>query len=296
MCQEGYPTVKFYDSVLNESFVKYGKIISTSYSRQGRQCRWKSCIRFGTVNVGTISGRANEIVEILIRQKVDLCCLQETRWRGGSACLIKENNTIYKLFWCGDQSGFGGVGMLAEKWVNNSISVKRYDHCCLQLRFLVGTTIVNVICCYALQSGLSAEEDTFYERVFSIVASVPEEEMLVLGGDFGEHCAGFEGVHGGSGHGIRNQDGLRILNFCVANKLAITNTFFCKNKSRFITFSSGGNHTQIEFILVRRAQLKNIQDTKVTLSKFSKITRVIYPKNHPNQKCGYWLIPPNTLY
>ena len=59
---------------------------------------------------------------------------------------------------------------------------------------------------------MSAEEkDTFYERVFSIVASVPEEEMLVLGGDFnghvGEHSAGFKGVHGGSGYGMRNQDG-----------------------------------------------------------------------------------------
>ena len=36
--------------------------------------------------------------------------------------------------------------MLAEKWINNVISVKRYDHRCLQLRFLVGTTILNVIC------------------------------------------------------------------------------------------------------------------------------------------------------
>ena len=62
---------------------------------------------------------------------------------------------------------------------------------------------------------------------------------------------------------MRNQDGLRILDFCVANKLTITNTFFCNNKSRLITFSSGGNHTQIDFIFVRRAQLKNIKDTKV---------------------------------
>ena len=38
------------------------------------------------------------------------------------------------IFWCGDQSGFGGVRkMFAEKWVNNVISVKRYDHHCLQL-------------------------------------------------------------------------------------------------------------------------------------------------------------------
>ena len=117
--------------------------------------------------------------------------------------------------------------------------------------------IINVICCYAPQSGLSAEEKgTFYERVLSVVASLPKEEMLVLGGDFnghdGDHSAGFEGAHGGSGYGMRNQDGLRVLDFCVANKLAITNTSFCKNKSRLIIFSSGGNHTQIDF---RRAQL-----------------------------------------
>ena len=51
--------------------------------------------------------------------------------------------------------------------------------------------------------------------------------MLVLGGSgnfsghVGEHTAGFEGVHEGSGYGLRNQDGLCILDFCVANELAI---------------------------------------------------------------------------
>ena len=109
---------------------------------------------------------------------------------------------------------------------------------------------------------MSAEEkDTFYERVFSVVASVPEEEMLVLSDDFngyvGNHSAGCKGVHGGSGYGMRNQDRLRILDFCVANKLETTNTFFLKNKSKLITFSSKSNHTQVDFILVR------IKNTKV---------------------------------
>ena len=85
--------------------------------------------------------------------------------------------------------------------------MKKYDYCCLQLRFLVRTTILNVICCYSLQSSFSAvEKDRFYERVFSIVASVPEEEMLVLGDDFnghvGEHSAGLEGLHGDSAYGM----------------------------------------------------------------------------------------------
>lgn len=66
---------------------------------------------------------------------------------------------------------------------------------------------------------------------------------------------------------MRNQDGLDIIDFCVANKLAIPNTFFCKNKSKLITFSSWGSHTKIDFILVRRVQLKNIKDTKVISSE-----------------------------
>ena len=77
--------------------------------------------------------------------------------------------------------------MLAEKLVSSVISVKRYDHCCLQLHFLAGTTILNVICCHA-PSGLSAEEkDTFYETVFGVVAFVPEEKMLALVGYFSGH-------------------------------------------------------------------------------------------------------------
>ena len=32
--------------------------------------------------------------------------------------------------------------MLAEKWVNNIISLKRYDHCYVTLRFLVGKTML----------------------------------------------------------------------------------------------------------------------------------------------------------
>ena len=150
------------------------ELLVQSTSGQGGRPSGKHCIRFGTVNVGTVIGRANEIAE-MFSWKVDLCCLQETRWIGGLASLIKRNNTIYKFIWCGDQSGFGGVEiMLTEKWVNNVIYVKRYDHRCLQLRFLVGTTMLNVTCCYAAQSGLSAEENIFYEGVFSIVASTPK--------------------------------------------------------------------------------------------------------------------------
>ena len=65
--------------------------------------------------------------------------------------------------------------------------------------------------------------------------------MDIFKGYVGDLSAGFEGVHGGSGYGMRNQDGLRILDFGVANKLVITNIFFCKNKSRLVTLSYEGD-------------------------------------------------------
>ena len=36
--------------------------------------------RIGTLNVGTMKGRSNEITDTVARRCIDLCCLQETRW------------------------------------------------------------------------------------------------------------------------------------------------------------------------------------------------------------------------
>ena len=36
-------------------------------------------------NIGTMRGRSSEIVETITRRNIDLCCVQEVRWRGASA-------------------------------------------------------------------------------------------------------------------------------------------------------------------------------------------------------------------
>ena len=60
---------------------------------------------------------------------------------------------------------------------------------------------------------------------------------------------------------------------------------------------------QIKFMMVFDKNVINIPITqgKIPLymlgraiwDKFSKIKRMLYPKNRPNQTCGYWLIIPN---
>mgnify|MGYP001793858940 CR=1 FL=1 len=81
--------------------------------------RLRFCI--ATLNVGTMRGRIGEIVETVSRRKIDLCCLQETRWKGGSARMLSEKVSRYKFFWIGNNKETGGVDiLLAEKYVDRA--------------------------------------------------------------------------------------------------------------------------------------------------------------------------------
>ena len=40
-------------------------------------------LKIASWNIGTMRGRSSEIVETIMRN-VDLCCMQELRWRGAS--------------------------------------------------------------------------------------------------------------------------------------------------------------------------------------------------------------------
>ena len=91
---------------------------------------------------------------------------------------------------------------------------------------------------------------------------------MVLGlGDFNGHvgkCAeGFEGIHGGYGIGKRNVEGRMLLDFCVQKELCVANTWYKKRDERKVTYSSGGNDTEIDFVLVGKKKRKYLRDVKV---------------------------------
>ena len=50
--------------------------------------------RVGTLNVGIMHGRSSEVVKMLTRRAVDLCCIQESRWRGASARIISSKDSM----------------------------------------------------------------------------------------------------------------------------------------------------------------------------------------------------------
>ena len=49
--------------------------------RQQSRCE----VRLGSLNVGTMSGKAVEVVEMMERRRLEVSCIQQTKWNGDRA-------------------------------------------------------------------------------------------------------------------------------------------------------------------------------------------------------------------
>ena len=79
----------------------------------------------GTLIVNTLRGRVCEVVETLSGRKVDVCCIQETRYHGGNCRTIKGKDTRYKLYLSGNDKGTAGEGVfVAEEWIEKVFEVR----------------------------------------------------------------------------------------------------------------------------------------------------------------------------
>ena len=142
-----------------------------------------------------------------------MVCLQEVRWRGSSARWLGSQGSRYKFFWQGCPDGTAGVGVLvAERWVDQVVSVTRVNARLMAVKLVVGERLMNIISAYAPQVGRCYEDkQRFWDDMYDFVGGTPDGEAVFLGGDLngrvGRDAEGYEGVHGGFGFGSRNVEG-----------------------------------------------------------------------------------------
>ena len=70
-------TGKYIESVVNGR-IETGPVRSTSCETPHIK------MKVASWNVDTMRGRSSEIVETITRRNIDLCCVQEVRWKGAS--------------------------------------------------------------------------------------------------------------------------------------------------------------------------------------------------------------------
>ena len=51
--------------------------------------------RFGTWNLGSVSGKGGLVCEELGKRIIDVCCLHQVRWRGQGARILGMKQGIY---------------------------------------------------------------------------------------------------------------------------------------------------------------------------------------------------------
>ena len=74
--------------------------------------------------VGTMTVRSGEVLEVLVRRRMDICCVQEMRWKGSDARMVKgRQGQKYKFVWQGFPEGEYGVGVqFCEEIVDSVVS------------------------------------------------------------------------------------------------------------------------------------------------------------------------------
>ncbi|KAK3565523.1 hypothetical protein QTP86_011938 [Hemibagrus guttatus] len=217
---------------------------------------WKQNI---TLNVPD-QGKGRELADMMERRKVDILCVQETRWKGSKAHSIGAG---FKLFYYGVDSKRNGVGVvLKEEFVRNVLEVKRVSDRVMSLKLEIEGVMLNVVSGYATQVGCELEER---ERFWS------ELDEVMIGADcnghVGEGNTGDEEVMGKFGVKERNLEGQMVVDFAKRMDMGVVNTYFQKREEHRVTYKSGGRRTQVDYILCRRGNLKEISDCKVVVGE-----------------------------
>ncbi|KAK3509784.1 hypothetical protein QTP70_010750 [Hemibagrus guttatus] len=217
-----------------------------------------------------MTGKGRELADMMERRKVDILCVQETRWKGSKARSIGAG---FKLFYYGVDSKRNGVGVvLKEEFVRNVLEVKRVSDRVMSLRLEIEGVMLNVVSGYAPQVGCELEEkERFWSELDEVMESIPTGERVVIGADFNGHVGegnrGDEEVMGKFGVKERNLEGQMVVDFAKRMDMAVVNTYFQKREEHRVTYKSGGRRTQVDYILCRRGNLKEISDCKVVVGE-----------------------------
>ncbi|KAK3524375.1 hypothetical protein QTP70_028018, partial [Hemibagrus guttatus] len=222
------------------------------------------------ISTEELDGKGRELADMMERRKVDILCVQETRWKGSKARSIGAG---FKLFYYGVDSKRNGVGVvLKEEFVRNVLEVKRVSDRVMSLKLEIEGVMLNVVSGYAPQVGCELEEkERFWSELDEVMESIPTGERVVIGADFNGHVGegnrGDEEVMGKFGVKERNLEGQMVVDFAKRMDMAVVNTYFQKREEHRVTYKSGGRRTQVDYTLCRRGNMKEISDCKVVVGE-----------------------------
>ena len=224
-------------------------------------------MRLATRNVGRLQGRSREMVDMLGRRNVDICCLQEVRYRGQGTRMFGIKHK-YKFWWSGRRESRNGVGiMVREELVEDVIEVIKIDLRLMKIKIVWGRRIAQIFSVNVPQQGRpDVEKQEFMEKLSDCIQEVSRSDIVMVAGDMNSHVGkrldGFDDVMECFGLGERNQEEEEMLRLCQDHNMKVINTYLKKRREHLITYKSGDIEMQIDYIMYREKEEIKIKNCK----------------------------------
>ena len=137
-------------------------------------------LRIRSWNIGTLTGKAMEMVDVMIRRKINIMCLQETRCVGKKAKNLSES--VYKIWYTGNDRAKNGVGIIMDKsLVDEVVDVKRIGDRIIMVKVGLRRMTMNIFSIYAPQAGLSEEiKAKLWKDIERLIQMISRGEKVII--------------------------------------------------------------------------------------------------------------------
>ena len=129
---------------------------------------------------------------------IDVCCLQDVRWRGLCSRILAMGGRRYKLWWFAKGDWVGGVEvMVKEELCEKLVEIGRVSSGVMAVVLVFEEDVLWLICGHVQQSGRSFEEkQSFYDKLKGGWGMHSADSFVMcfdeFNGHMGRHIYGFD--------------------------------------------------------------------------------------------------------
>ena len=191
--------------------------------------------------VGTYKDKEEELLNLMKERRLDILGMSETRLKNKESGLDLGDN--YTLIYSGIEQGTTkyGVAILVGPRLSRSIkAVKLVNERIMKISLQLKRGRMHIFQVYAPEQGLTNQiKEQFYEELESEIELLPDNENIIIMGDLngrvGLDRTNLGNVIGPFGEATRNDDGERLIDWCLLNNMSIMNGFFKQRDSHKFT-------------------------------------------------------------